>query len=141
MSRSSVAATTVSYCTPSPPKHYYNTILILKDAVVNVAESGLMVHDFRSRMGRHLPIQFSGVEVTVMTSHLESLKEYGEERVRQLKVVFEKMIELQKANKISIFGGDLNIREAEIKKAKLPGNVLDVWESCGKQKEVLMGPH
>ena len=126
------------YCTPSPPQHYYNAILVLKDAAVNIAEGGLVVHDFRSHMGRHLlqlPIQFSGVEVTVMTSHLESLKDYGEERVRQLKIAFEKMVELQKANKISIFGGDLNIREAEIKKAKLSGNVLDVWESCGRQKE------
>ena len=126
------------YCTPSPPQHYYNAILVLKDAKVSVGESGLTVHDFCSQMGRHLlqlPIQFSGVELVVMTSHLESLKDYGEERVRQLKVVFEKMTELQKASKISLFGGDLNIREAELKKAKLPENIVDVWEACGRQKE------
>ena len=127
------------YCAPSPPQHYYNAILVLKDAsLVSIAESGLIVHDFRSRMGRHLlqlSIQFSGVEVTVMTSHLESLKDHGEERVRQLKIAFEKMAELQKAGKISLFGGDLNIREAELKKAKVPEKIIDVWEACGKQKE------
>ena len=125
------------YCAPNPPQHYYNAILVLKDTKVTVAESGLTVHDFRSRMGRHLlqlSIQFAGVDVTVMTSHLESLKDYGEERIRQLKVVFEKMIELQKVNKISIFGGDLNIREAELRKAKVPDKFVDVWEACGKQK-------
>jgi tyrosyl-DNA phosphodiesterase 2 len=88
-------------------------------------------------MGRHLlqlPIQFSGVDVTVMTSHLESLKDYGEERVRQLKIVFEKMTDLQQVNKVSIFGGDLNIREAELKKASVPEKFVDIWEACGKRK-------
>lgn len=125
------------YCNPNPPHHYYNAILILKEGV-SITGDGLQVHDFHSRMGRHLlqlSIQFSGVDIEVMTSHLESLRDYGEERVRQLKIAFEKMTELQKVKKISIFGGDLNIREAEVKKAKVPENVVDVWEACGKQKE------
>ena len=126
------------YCAPSPPQHYYNAILTLKEGVTVTTGDSLKVLDFQSGMGRHLlqlPIRHAGVDIVVMTSHLESLKDYGGERVRQLKIVFEKMLELQKSNRISIFGGDLNIREAEVKKAKLPENVVDVWEACGKQKE------
>ena len=125
------------YTSPNPPEHYYNAILTLKEDLT-VAGSGLQVLDFESRMGRHLlqlSVKFAGVELEVMTSHLESLKDYGGERVRQLKLVFEKMVELQKSNRISIFGGDLNLREAEVKRAKVPANIVDVWEACGKQVE------
>ena len=105
---------------------------------MKVTGSGLQVLDFCSKMGRHLlqlSVQFSGVDLDVMTSHLESLRDYGGERVRQLKIAFQKMSELQKSDKASIFGGDLNIREAEVKKAKVPENVVDVWVACGSQKE------
>ena len=125
------------YCPPSPPDRYYNAILVLKDGV-SIGGNGLQVLDFHSRMGRHLlqlSIRFADTDIEVMTSHLESLRDYGRERVRQLKLVFEKMTELEKLKKISIFGGDLNIREAEVKRAEVPLNVVDVWEACGKQKE------
>ena len=125
------------FCSPDPPDRYYNAIIVLKDDV-KVVGGGLKVHDFRSRMGRHLlqlPVQFCGVDLNVMTSHLESMKDFADERVRQLRVVFEKMTELQKSNRISIFGGDLNVRDAELKRAHVPDKVVDVWEACGMQKE------
>ena len=70
-----------------------------------------------SQMGRGL--LFSGVttkcgqEILFMTSHLESMKEYGQARTEQLHNCFDFMNKTN-AEKV-IFGGDLNARDAEIK--------------------------
>ena len=122
------------FCPSKPPHRYYNAILVLKGSV-DVIGSGLQFYDFHSRLGRHLlqlSIRFSGVELEVMTSHLESMEWDGDERVRQLKMVFEKMTESQQSNRPAIFGGDLNITDEEVERAKVPEGFVDVWEACGK---------
>ena len=124
------------YCSLNPPQRYFNGILVLKREVT-VTGNGLQMLDFRSSMGRHLlklSIQFSGVDLDVMTSHLESTRDYREERLRQLRIAFEEMTTLQTSNRISIFGGDLNLRDAEMKIVNVPPNVVDVWEACGMQE-------
>ena len=55
-----------------------------------------------------------GVPVQLMTSHLESTKEHSEERMNQLKTCFKQMTEAEK-NMAVIFGGDLNLRDKEVK--------------------------
>ena len=67
-----------------------------------------------------------------MTSHLESMKDYASERKRQLKNVFGIMEKLQQS-KACIFGGDLNVRDAEVASVGLPKSTVDVWEACGSQ--------
>ena len=37
--------------------------------------------------------------------------------------------------KVCLFGGDLNVREAEVRSVKLPPDVADVWEYCGESME------
>lgn len=48
-----------------------------------------------------------------MTSHLESTKDFGEERKRQLKQCFE-AVKAEPAGQNVIFGGDLNLRDKEV---------------------------
>ncbi len=49
-----------------------------------------------------------------MTAHLESTKDYAEERKKQLKMIFEACSDVAKAGSTVIFGGDLNIRDKEV---------------------------
>ena len=124
------------YCSPSPPMHYYPAILVRKTGIETMGP--LECFSFpNSSMGRHLlqlPVKFSGAEIQLMTSHLESMEEYAVERKQQLNTVFELMTKLQQS-KICIFGGDLNVRDAEVRSVGLPENTVDVWEACGSQEE------
>ena len=124
------------YSAPNPPVHYYPAILVQKYTVETAGS--LDCFDFpQSTMGRHLlqlPVKFVGVEVQLMTSHLESMKDYASERKRQLKNVFGIMDKLQQS-KTCIFGGDLNVRDAEVASVGLPKKTVDVWEACGSQVE------
>lgn len=54
-----------------------------------------------------------GMNFKLMTSHLESLANHSEERQRQLKTAFTKMVEVDQ-NTVSIFGGDTNTRDHEV---------------------------
>ena len=124
------------YTAHSPPAHYYPAILVRKSTIR--VQGSLECLDFpRSSMGRHLlqlPVKFSDLELQLMTSHLESMKDYGRERKDQLRSAFEIMKELQ-ASKICIFGGDLNVRDNEVRSVGLPEKTVDVWEACGSAEE------
>ena len=126
------------YCPSKPPLYYYNAILILKDNDDVRIAGDLQMYDFCSTMGRHilrLPIRFSGVDLEVMTSHLESLYDFRKTRASQLNVAFTEMVTLQESNKVSIFGGDLNIGDDEIESIGVPTGIIDVWEACGSPEE------
>ena len=120
-----------------PAGKYYNVILILKDCVS--VTSDLRVYPFLgSQKGRHLlqlSVRFFEVDFDVINSHLESKLQGREQRIRQVNEVFGIMSELDRSNKISIFGGDLNLREAEVRMDDLPEDGVDVWEACGKPRD------
>ena len=117
----------------NPPKNYYNAILIVKDGSIT---GDLSMHLFSgSHDGRHLlqlPVQILGVEFDVMTTHLETTAKERDERIRQLSEVFG-MIE--NSNRMSIFGGDLNLRDEEVIRDDVPDDAVDLWEACGRKKE------
>ncbi len=48
-----------------------------------------------------------------MTSHLESCKNQSEERMKQLRVVFQKLKEAPEDSTV-IFAGDTNLRDSEV---------------------------
>jgi len=54
-----------------------------------------------------------GEKFFMMTSHLESTKNYAEARKKQLKQCFE-YIKNRDADRTVIFGGDLNLRDKEV---------------------------
>ena len=57
--------------------------------------------------------QVKGLPVLLMTSHLESTKDHGTERKKQLGTAWKEMKNAD-ANRTVIFGGDLNLRDKEV---------------------------
>uniref|UniRef100_A0A8C1QH36 Tyrosyl-DNA phosphodiesterase 2b n=1 Tax=Cyprinus carpio TaxID=7962 RepID=A0A8C1QH36_CYPCA len=79
-------------------------------------------------------VTFSGRKLYLMTSHLESCKNQSEERMKQLRVVFQRMRGAPEDATV-IFAGDTNLRDTEVVKVGgLPPGVCDVWEQLGKQE-------
>lgn len=122
------------YCTQNLPESYYNAILILKNGASITGD--LSMHLFPgSQNGRHLlqlSVQILGVDLDVMTTHLETTSKCRDERIRQLSEVFGKINSLQR---MCIFGGDLNLRDTEVIRDDIPEDAVDVWEACGRQQE------
>lgn len=127
------------YC-EEVPSHYCHILLVRKASNV-VPQGDLQVVKFsESKQGRfllQLLVKFHGVDVYLLTSHLESLNQNTVERKKQLKLCFELMGELQSESGACIFAGDLNLMDREVTQVGLPENFVDVWEACGsdfKQK-------
>lgn len=116
--------------------HYFHILMVRNGSSV-VVQGDLQILKFpKSAQGRHLlflPVEFHGVPIQLMTSHLESLNHCTAERQNQLQTVFDLMQELCSASKSCIFGGDLNLIDKEVTRVKLPEGVVDVWEACGSQ--------
>lgn len=116
----------------SPPAHYFVAILVKQQP--HSIPSSLSTKTYPgTRMGRQLvevPLTFHRVNILLLTSHLESMKDHARERKTQLRMAFDVMVE-NKKEKVCIFGGDLNLREAEVKSVGVPERVVDVWKACG----------
>lgn len=116
---------------------YYVAILVHKTAVKTTGSVECL--DFRSSgMGRQLfqlPVRFAGADVLLMTSHLESTRETpcSTARKRQLRIAFNIMKQTCARNACTscLFGGDLNLRDKEVKEVGVPPGMVDVWEACG----------
>ena len=112
------------YPTPNPPEAYYNAILILNEGITGT----LSMYPFPgSKKGRHLlqlPVRILGVDFDVMTTHLETTLERRDERIRQLSEAFGM---IKGSDRLSIFGGDLNLRDTEvIRRDDMPEDAVDV---------------
>ena len=120
-----------------PPVAYFVVILIKQDPTRALAPGSLTSHSFPgSCMGRQLiklPLSFHGTDYLLLASHLESMKDYSAERKIQLRAAFDAMMKAKGEGKFCIFGGDLNIREAEVKSVKVPDGILDAWQVCGSK--------
>ena len=127
------------YVHPVPPLHYYPMILINKRCG-DLSVSGILeVFEFPdSSMGRHLlqlPVSFYGVSFRLFTSHLESTKNCAIERRCQLELCFSEVQKHTQQGKVCLFGGDLNVRDQEVKVTPPPEKVVDVWQACGSVLE------
>ena len=94
-----------------------------------------------SKMNRNLLILHTtfdeSVKVDLLTSHHESGTEDAASaaRVEQLRLSFEQMANAPD-DRVVFFGGDLNLREKELKKlGPLPSNIVDLWVATGERKE------
>lgn len=67
----------------------------------------------------HAQVSISGNELCLMTSHLESTKDHSKERMKQLKIVLNKMQKESESTTV-IFGGDTNLRDSEVNRNKQP---------------------
>lgn len=92
-------------------------------------------------MGRHAikilvhSIENPNQKMLLINTHLESSSSFKQERICQLKQCIIDMLENQKKEiNTIIFGGDLNVRDDEVKSIELPSQILDVWEYLGSPK-------
>uniref|UniRef100_G1KAK0 Tyrosyl-DNA phosphodiesterase 2 n=1 Tax=Anolis carolinensis TaxID=28377 RepID=G1KAK0_ANOCA len=112
----------------------YFTAIMLKKSRVKIIKHEIIRFPTTSMMRNLLAVHATvfGNELCFMTSHLESTKDHGEERLNQLKMVLAKMKEVPESTTV-IFGGDTNLRDKEVAKiGGLPNNILDIWEFLGK---------
>lgn len=58
-------------------------------------------------------MDFKGQKLLLMTSHLESCKGHAGERMKQLRVVMQRMREAPDDVTV-LFGGDTNLRDTEV---------------------------
>ncbi|KAK9957426.1 hypothetical protein ABG768_011673 [Culter alburnus] len=114
----------------------YFTAIMLKKSRVKLLESEIICYP-TTQMLRNLlvaQVTFSGQKLYLMTSHLESCKNQSEERMKQLRVILQKMKEAPEDATV-IFAGDTNLRDTEVVQVGgLPSGVCDVWEQLGKQE-------
>lgn len=58
-------------------------------------------------------VNFKGHKLCLLTSHFESCKAHAEERMKQLRVVMQKMTDAPDDVTV-LFGGDTNLRDTEV---------------------------
>lgn len=125
----------VSYLIIEGGEDGYFTGMMLKKSRVKLAESEIVTYPTTQMMRNLLVAQvtFKGQKLCLMTSHLESCKNQAEERMKQLRMVMQRMREAPDDVTV-LFGGDTNLRDTEVAKVGLPSGVCDVWERLGKQE-------
>ncbi|XP_028317461.1 tyrosyl-DNA phosphodiesterase 2 isoform X2 [Gouania willdenowi] len=113
----------------------YFTGIMLKKSRMKFVESEIVEYPTTKMMRNLLVAQvtFKGHKLCLMTSHLESCKAHSEERMKQLRVLVQRMREAPDDVTV-VFGGDTNLRDPEVAKVGLPSSVCDVWERLGKQE-------
>uniref|UniRef100_W5MF67 Tyrosyl-DNA phosphodiesterase 2 n=2 Tax=Lepisosteus oculatus TaxID=7918 RepID=W5MF67_LEPOC len=124
----------VSYTIIEGNEDCYFTAIMLKKSHVKLLKSETINYPTTDMMRNLLiaQVKIHELELCLMTSHLESCKEHSQERMNQLRKVWEKMREAP-ANVTVIFGGDTNLRDHEVAKlGGLPSGVCDIWEFLGR---------
>ncbi|KAM8767813.1 tyrosyl-DNA phosphodiesterase 2 [Acanthopagrus latus] len=125
----------VSYLIIEGGEEGYFTGIMLKKSRVKFRESEIIPYPTTQMMRNLLiaQVDFKGQKFCLMTSHLESCKGHAEERMKQLRVVMQRMREAPDDVTV-LFGGDTNLRDTEVAKVGLPSTVCDVWERLGRQE-------
>uniref|UniRef100_A0A3P9B5N3 Tyrosyl-DNA phosphodiesterase 2 n=1 Tax=Maylandia zebra TaxID=106582 RepID=A0A3P9B5N3_9CICH len=109
--------------------------MLLKKSRVTFVESEIVPYR-TTKMRRNLLVAqviVDGQKLCLMTSHFESCKANAKERMNQLHVVKWRFKHAPDDVTV-VFGGDTNLRDAEVTKVGLPATVCDVWERLGKQE-------
>ncbi|XP_018419286.1 PREDICTED: tyrosyl-DNA phosphodiesterase 2-like, partial [Nanorana parkeri] len=112
----------------------YFTAIMLKKSRAKLVSQEIVPFPTTSMMRNLLVVnvKLCGNDICLMTSHLESTKEHAKERLKQLGVVLQKILEVPSSTTV-IFAGDTNLRDQEVKKiGGLPSPIMDVWEFLGK---------
>ncbi|KAK7899071.1 hypothetical protein WMY93_019924 [Mugilogobius chulae] len=113
----------------------YFTGIMLKKSRVKLLEENIVPYPTTQMMRNLLVAQvtFKEHKLCLMTSHMESCKANAVERMKQLRLVMQRVTEAPDDVTV-LFGGDTNLRDTEVAEVGLPSNVCDVWEHLGKQE-------
>lgn len=110
---------------PEPTERSYFEVVAIRDTKINASYTSFEY----SEQGRGLTmLKLDGL--TVMTSHLESLKQGESIRIAQTKFI---LAEMQKHGPC-IFAGDTNLRKAEWESI-VHGGIEDAWSYVGSPKK------
>ncbi|XP_047461417.1 tyrosyl-DNA phosphodiesterase 2-like [Mugil cephalus] len=125
----------VSYLIIEGGEEGYFTGMMLKKSRVKFEGSEIVTYPTTQMMRNLLVAQvtFKDQKLCLMTSHFESCKGHAEERMKQLRVVMQRMKDAPDDVTV-LFGGDTNLRDPEVAKVGLPSTVSDVWERTGKRE-------
>ncbi|XP_047461151.1 tyrosyl-DNA phosphodiesterase 2 [Mugil cephalus] len=125
----------VSYLIIEGGEEGYFTGMMLKKSRVKFEGSEIVTYPTTQMMRNLLVTQvtFKDQKLCLMTSHFESCRGHAEERMKQLRVVMQRMKDAPDDVAV-LFGGDTNLRDPEVAKVGLPSTVSDVWERLGKQE-------
>lgn len=88
-----------------------------------------------SQMGRDccmVSASLRGEPIAIATAHFESLSQYSDERKQQFRWLLDQITAF---DGVFVFGGDTNLREAEVKATKKAKEVSDAWVELGSPKE------
>jgi len=76
------------------------------------------------------------LKLTLLNTHLESTKDYAAARQQQLASCLER-VQATSPERTVLLAGDLNMRDSDVAAiGGLPAGISDLWESCGRRKEV-----
>ena len=117
---------------------YFHGVFIRKSKRIIISDSMQIAKFPHSQMLRHLlhqKVRIDGHVVHLLTSHLESMKASKDERKNQLSQCIEEILKCTTRDEVSIFGGDLNIRDEEVDAVGLPEGCADVWVMLGSDPE------
>ncbi|XP_055081270.1 tyrosyl-DNA phosphodiesterase 2 isoform X2 [Periophthalmus magnuspinnatus] len=125
----------VSYLIVEGGEEGYFTGMMLKKSRVKLLDKNIVPYPTTQMLRNLLVVQvtFKEHKLCLMTSHLESCKGHAEERMKQLRLVMQRMTNAPDDVTV-LFGGDTNLRDTEVAKVGLPSSVCDVWERLGKQE-------
>jgi hypothetical protein len=102
--------------TKSNPSIYF-TMILYNNQTMKALEDKKIIKFENSKMNRNilnLKLKYlNKIDISAMCVHLESLKAYSKERMEQLSICFNEILK-EKDKYHVLFGGDLNIREAEV---------------------------
>uniref|UniRef100_A0A8C4Q5B9 Tyrosyl-DNA phosphodiesterase 2 n=1 Tax=Eptatretus burgeri TaxID=7764 RepID=A0A8C4Q5B9_EPTBU len=115
----------------------YYTAILLKKSRLDLLSHEIIPYP-TTRMMRNLLIvktRVFGLDLCLMTSHLESTRACAKERQKQLKCLLEK-IHLAPQSSAVIFAGDTNLRDKEVSEiGGLPWRMRDMWVTLGSSSE------
>jgi len=129
-----------------PPLPYYVAILLDKRRTQRIGTTTTVPFP-TTRMGRQLltvtiSVKDHAALLVLATAHLESTKDQGLERKRQLAQCLRYCKDALGRTGVgaAIFGGDLNVRDEEVKSVlkelgPLAQDIADVWTYCGAPQD------
>ncbi|XP_074603766.1 tyrosyl-DNA phosphodiesterase 2-like isoform X2 [Brevipalpus obovatus] len=115
------------------PNTPYYTLIGIRERSVKLLDHQV-INFSETRMGRNLNqamVEISGVKIKLMTSHLESCWDSSPIRVQQLEESFD-IINKTPESEVVIFGGDMNLRDSEM---RVSSKIQDVWKLNGSRRE------
>lgn len=103
---------------------YFCIMLVRKDLLTDVESEANLFPASKMRRGyiKTTGRLANGTQLSIATSHFESLKPYGGERKNQLQTVLDDLREAQSESHAVVFAGDTNLRESEVPASEIQKN-------------------